>query len=310
MNEQVEAALQAIESSQVAEPVAEQAKPAPEPAPAPTPVVQPAPATPQPDREAAERAVQARFQAAQAQRASEAQKALEAARAELETKRAEVEAERAAIAKAKDMERMLKEDPVAFFAAHGLDPKDVLSRVEQRDKLNPIVQAKLDPLERQTEQLKAELAQLKAQREADARALSQRQYDDAVYEIQQAAKAPGFELLQDHIENGLDEQYLVQVANEVYAKNPRARTSDVAFAMNQGLRQEAERFVKRHASLLGEFTRSSATPAPTATPKASTAPLKTAITQAVASQTSGLPKEPTQEERMERAVALMLGKTE
>lgn len=306
MNEQVEAALQAIESSQVAESV-EQAAPTP---PEPAPVVQPPPATPQPDREAAERAVQARFQAAQAQRASEAQKALEAARAELETKRAEVEAERATITKAKDMERMLREDPVAFFAAHGLDPKDVLSRVEQRDKLNPIVQAKLDPLERQTEQLKAELAQMKAQREADVRAQSQRQYDDAVYELQQAAKAPGFELLQDHIENGLDEQYLAQVAQEVYAKNPRARPSDVALAMNQGLLQEAERFAKRHASLLGGFTRSSATPAPTATPKASTAPLKTAITQAVASQTSGLPKEPTQEERMARAVALMLGQPE
>ncbi len=269
------------------------------PAPVAPPPAQPA-AAPAPDREAAERAVQARFQATQAARAAEERKALEAERASLA-------AERTAIQRAKDSEALLKSDPLAFFRTHGLDPREVLARVEQADRISPVVAARLDPLTKQNEALAAKVAQLEQQQQAALAAQQQRAYDDGIYELGEAAKQKGMELLQDHIENGLDEAYLQSVAQEVYARNPRARAADVAIAMNEGLKAEAKRFIERHRALLGEFTPPVATPA--AATKASAAPPKVTITQAVASQaSSGLPKELTPDERMERAVAIFSGK--
>jgi len=300
MDERLEAGLASLNASATppeAPPVEPEVTEAPTP-PAPTPV-QPA-ATPAPDREAAERAVQARFQATQAARATEERKALEAERASLA-------AERAAIQRAKDSEALLKNDPLAFFRAHGLDPKEVLARVEQADRISPVVAARLDPLAKQNEALAAKVAELEQKQQAYQAQQAQRSYESAMHELTSTARQQGFELLQDHIENGLDEAYLNQVATEVYAKNPHARPADVASAMNEGLKAEAKRFIERHRSLLGEFTPPVATPA-TAT-KASAAPPKVTITQAVASQaSSGLPKELTADERLERAVAIFSGK--
>lgn len=299
MDERLEAGLAAalaVTQTEAApvEPVAE----TPPAVPPVAPPVQP-PATPAPDREAAERAVQARYQATQAARAAEERKAIEAERASLAS-------ERAAIQRAKESEELLKSDPLAFFKAHGLDPKEVLARVEQADRISPVVAARLDPLAKQNEALAAKVAQLEQAQQAYQAQQAQRSYDDAMHELTLTAGQPGFELLQDHIENGLDEAYLNQVAKEVFTKNPRARPADVASAMNEGLKAEAKRFIERHRSLLGEFTPPVATPA--ATTKASAAPPKVTITQAVASQTGGLPKELTPDERLERAVAIFTGK--
>lgn len=304
MDERLEAGLAAAAATDTptdtpqTEPVAE-TPPVVPPAPPVAPQAQ-SPVTPAPDREAAERAVQARFQATQAARANEERRAIEAERASLA-------AERAAIQRAKESEELLKSDPLAFFKAHGLDPKEVLARVEQADRISPVVAARLDPLAKQNEQLSAKVAQLEQAQQAYQAQQAQRSYDDAMHELTLTAGQPGFELLQDHIENGLDEAYLQQVAKEVFTKNPRARPADVASAMNDGLKAEAKRFIERHRSLLGEFTPPVATP-PATTPKASAAPPKVTITQAATSQTGGLPKELTPDERLERAAQIFLGK--
>lgn len=296
-DERLEAALASLNTDTPAETTAPPVEPPP---PSPTPPAPVAPVAPAVDREAAERAVQARFQASQAAKVADERKALE-------VERAAIEAERGAIQRAKDMERLLKEDPLAFFKAHGLDSKDVLARVEQNDRVSPVIAAKLGPLEKQAEALQAKIAQLEQQQQAALQAQSQQRYDDGIHELTQTAAQPGYELLDDHIKNGLDTAYLHQVAQEVYAKNPRARAADVAQAMNEGLKAEAKRFIERNRAWLGEYIQPVAPP-PTTTPKASAAPPKVTITQAVASQTSGLSKELTPEERLERAVAIFSGK--